>query len=76
MESKNLNDNLEQLNDNELDKVVGGANPALIMKGIEVGLEIVKPIVQDPKGRDRVNVPDVSKYKIGGSVNDGISKYK
>ena len=32
----------EVLSDDDLDKVTGGANPVLIMKGVQIGVEVLQ----------------------------------
>ena len=52
----------EALNDDDLDKVTGGANPTRwLVNGTAV--EIVKPLTEDPKGRNRVDIPSINKNK-------------
>ena len=53
----------EALDDNELDKVTGGANPALIIKGVQVGLEVLQEVTKDPQGKPRVDIPSINKNK-------------
>ena len=53
----------EALSDDELGKVTGGANPVLIMKGVQVGLEVLQEVTQDPQGKPRVDIPSINKNK-------------
>ena len=53
----------EALDDDDLDKVTGGANPVLIMKGVQVGLEVLQEVTKDPQGKPRVDIPSINKNK-------------
>ena len=53
----------EVLSDDDLDKVTGGANPVLIMKGVQIGVEVLQEVTQDPQGKPRVDIPSINKNK-------------
>ena len=53
----------EALSDDDLDKVTGGANPVLIMKGVQIGVEVLQEVTQDPQGKPRVDIPSINKNK-------------
>ena len=53
----------EALDDNDLDKVTGGANPVAIIQGIGTAVEVIQPLTEDPQGKPRVDIPSINKNK-------------